>query len=294
MILTKFLTRPISHIFSSKIDPETSDNGGPLPDDPKNVVPAKPVTASAASDAAAAKLVATASAAAERRRERAKAAREAKAAEDTVTDNAEKTHTDLGSESINSLAEFSKELESKPDAFVFSTTPEDDTPLDRFSEKVAESIVLDFAKRTRCRFSQAMAGIAKLIQDGGANASKQNLKRTVGDIVFDIVDLRAVITVNSSNGTVRKLAKSLRNSIAALAERNDWKGPLYKDLQRSNPTLEITPTEAVYCNEIHSDNYDPLVPARIREALQRREFEIRKKNSEAPKKKKIGNKKKKK
>lgn len=44
---------------------------------------------------------------------------------------------------------------------------------------------------------------------------------------------------------------------------------------RNEPQLNIDQYEAIYCNEIHSDNYAPTVPAKVREALQRRELRIR-------------------
>ena len=63
--------------------------------------------------------------------------------------------------------------------------------------------------------------------------------------------------------------------IARIALINNWEGPLFKDLARQNPSLTISSPDAVYCSEIHTDNYGPLVPALIREALQRREQKIK-------------------
>jgi len=160
---------------------------------------------------------------------------------------------------------------------------DNDTPSDMLSPEVASTIVEDFARKKGCDKRTALVGIAKLVQDGGANASKTNLKRKIGDIEFDIADLRSSIQYNNKSGTVRKLAKTLRSIIASIASLNDWPGPLTKDLMRAEPQLQISSQDAIYCNEIHSDNYDPVVPPQVREALQRREIRFREKSIMNPK-----------
>lgn len=171
-------------------------------------------------------------------------------------------HTDL------IFATDSRETEIKPD-----TIPPAETT----------KIVKTLAEKYRTTETCVLAGIAKLVQDGGTNASKKQLKRTVNNIEFDINDIRSTILLHYKSGTVRKLAKTLRYSISTISSHNKWPGPLVKDLLRLEPQLSISPEDAIYCCEIHSDNYNEKVPPTIREALQRREQKIREQNKNQPK-----------
>ncbi len=155
---------------------------------------------------------------------------------------------------------------------------ESESRTDSIPPAEAVKIVKAFAEKYKTTTQTALAGITKLVQDGGTNASKKQLKRTVNRVEFDIADLRSAITFHHKSGTVRKLAKSLRSSIAYIAAINNWPGPLVRDLLRAEPQLDISLQEEIYCCEIHSDNYNPDVPARIREALQRREQKLRDQN----------------
>jgi hypothetical protein len=152
---------------------------------------------------------------------------------------------------------------------------EQEIKLDRIPEDSAKKIVKSFAEKNQTTEHNALAGITKLVQDGGTNASKKELKRTINGTVFDIKDLRDAINYHYRGGTVRKLAKTLRKAITLIAVANSWPGPLVKDLQRLEPQLVLSPRDAVFCCEIHSDNYDLYIPAKIREALQRREQKVR-------------------
>jgi len=178
------------------------------------------------------------------------------------------------------ISELIKEVQQNQDLYrVDPTSATEETPPDKLSSEIASKIISDFARKCNCNVRTATIGIARLVQEGGANASKTNLKRIVNDITFDITDLRQTIQYHTKSGTVRKLAKTMRDIIAAIATVNGWPGPLYKDLMRNEPQLNIDASESVWCNEIHSDNYEPQVPARIREALQRRELRIRENTS---------------
>lgn len=146
---------------------------------------------------------------------------------------------------------------------------------DEFDNKLLKDIILDFSNKYNTDQLTALVAITKIIQDGGTNACIQNMTRKIKGIEFELSDLRQVIKLHDEFGTVRKLAKSIRKIIVTIARTNNWPGPLYKDLQRINPTMIISNADAVWCSEFNSDNYDPNMPAKIREALQQREQRIR-------------------
>lgn len=151
----------------------------------------------------------------------------------------------------------------------------DKRSLDELDEKTAKDILNNFANKYNTSLGTALIAITKFVQDGGSNSSRPNMTRKINNIEFELSDLRQVIRLYDKFGTVRKLAKTLRRVIAAIAINNNWPGPLFKDIQRINPTLVISDKDAVYCSEFNSDNYDVDMPARIREALQQREQKIR-------------------
>lgn len=152
---------------------------------------------------------------------------------------------------------------------------EDKKSKDELDDKVVKDIVLNFANKYNTDQSTSIIAITKFVQDGGTNTSRPNMTRKINGIEFELLDLRQIIKLHDKFGTVRKLAKSLRKVIATIAIVNNWPGPIYKDLQRINPSMIISDTDATYCSEFNVDNYDSEMPARIREALQQREQRIR-------------------
>jgi hypothetical protein len=175
--------------------------------------------------------------------------------------------------------------ETNTDEIIVETKEEEtETRTDTIPIAETTKIVNSIAEKYQTTTILALTGITKLVQDGGTNATKKQLKRTVNNIEFDINDLRSTIQFHYKPGTVRKLAKTIRDTIAHIAKLNNWTGPLVRDLQRLEPQLIISPEDSIYCCEIHSDNYSPQVPAIIREALQRREKTIRDQNRAQPSK----------
>jgi hypothetical protein len=183
-------------------------------------------------------------------------------------------------------------MEAPAEELIFETDQLEETnKSDTISPSDTQKIVTFLAQRYNTTKHTTLADIAKLIQDGGTNATKKQLVRTINGIVFDMNDLRSVIQFHVKTSTVRKLAKSLRSSITKLSLDNNWAGPLVRDLQRLEPQLQIGPGYSVYCYKIHTDNYAPEVPVKIREALQRREQKILDQNrQQAPNKKTKGKK----
>lgn len=164
-------------------------------------------------------------------------------------------------------------------------TPDPDEelgPKDQLPPNVAQKIVQAYAIQNDVTEKTALMAITRLVQEGGTNSSKPNLKKSINGHIFDLNDLRKQIQVHSKTGTVRKLAKTLRNIIAHIALINNYPGPLFKDLIRTEPELKITQRESIFCNEIHSDNYNVNVPPKIREALQRRETLLREQRLQIP------------
>jgi hypothetical protein len=152
---------------------------------------------------------------------------------------------------------------------------EDKKNKDELDDKTLKEIIYNMANKYNTDHKTALIAITKFVQDGGTNTSRPNMTRRINNIDFELSDLRQIIRVYDKFGTVRKLAKSLRKVIATIAKVNNWSGPIYKDLQRINPTMIISDNDAVYCSEFNVDNYDTEMPARIREALQQREQKIR-------------------
>lgn len=146
---------------------------------------------------------------------------------------------------------------------------------DELEEKTAKDIIVSFANKYNTDVKTALIVITKFVQDGGSNSSRPNMSRKIGEITFELSDLRQSIRLHDKFGTVRKLAKTIRKIIAYIAKVNKWQGPLCKDIQRLNPVLVMSEEDMVYCAEFNSDNYDPDMPPRIREALQQREQKIR-------------------
>lgn len=153
--------------------------------------------------------------------------------------------------------------------------PVEEIPKDVLSTETTKRIIRDFAQKNQTTITNALIGITKLVQDGGTNSGKPRFSVTINEIKFDLGDLRNIIKLHTPEGTVRKLAKTLRETIAYIAVTNSWSGPLYKELQRQDPTYRIEAVDTPYCCEIHTDNYSTSVPPKIREALQERERRLR-------------------
>lgn len=171
---------------------------------------------------------------------------------------------------------FGEILNEDTSNFLIPKDPDEETgPKDQIPHNTTKEIVEGFAKHYKVPQNVALMAITRLVQDGGTNSSKPNLKRNVRGVTFDLEELRRQIQIHTKTGTVRKLAKTIRNVIAHISLINQYPGPLYRDLLRTEPTLQINSNDAVFCNEIHSDNYDVMVPPQVREALQRRETRLR-------------------
>lgn len=191
---------------------------------------------------------------------------------------------------------FAKKSENPP---ADSPTPESDSPLDQVQtlddlknldpqalkvqsdqsqkkidtlpQDQVDEVIRQFAQKSGTTPGLATIGIAALCQAGGTNAGNPSLKRTINGIVFDLQVLRGVVSYVTDKGTVRQLAKSMRNVIAKISIANDWPGPLANALVKEFPDKKFDSTDLVYAAEFHDDNRNPEFPVAVAEALAIRE-----------------------
>lgn len=163
------------------------------------------------------------------------------------------------------------DIKNNKNKYVFNS--EETIQTDFLESEECIQIIKKYAALHNLPFDLTIAGITKLIQNGGTNQSKQNLIVKVNNVDFELNKLRNILQSHNKTLTVRKFAKGARNLIISIALNNNWPGPLTKELARINPNLKITPEIAPWCNEIHSDNYE--CPNEIRDALIRREEQLK-------------------
>lgn len=162
--------------------------------------------------------------------------------------------------------------------------------LDSMEPEQCLEVIQKYSTMHNLPLELTIAGITKLIQDGGTNQSKKNLTVLISNKEFELNKLRDILKSIDKTYTVRKFAKGARDIIIKVALINEWPGPLTKELSRVNQNLTITPSLAPWCLEIHSDNYN--CPNEIRDALVRREEQLKLflKTREVPNNKKLKNK----
>jgi hypothetical protein len=164
-----------------------------------------------------------------------------------------------------------KDIVQNKDKYLFES--EESIQTDYLESEECMSIIKKYTTLYDVPFDIALAGITKLVQNGGTNQSKQNLIVKVNNTEFDLNKFRSLLQSHNKTLTVRKFAKGARKLIVSIAINNQWPGPLTKELARINANLIITPELAPWCNEIHSDNNE--CPNEIRDALIRREEQLK-------------------
>lgn len=144
--------------------------------------------------------------------------------------------------------------------------------IDILPSTTVDEVVRQYAQKSGTTPGLATVGIAALCQAGGTNAGNPSLKRTINKIAFDLQTLREVIKfVTDNKGTVRQLAKSMRDVIAKIAMANDWQGPLANALVKEFPDMEFNSNDLIYAAEYHDDNRNIEFPANVSKALALRE-----------------------
>lgn len=148
--------------------------------------------------------------------------------------------------------------------------------IDILPRETVNEIVRQFAQKSDTTPGVATAGIAALCQAGGTHAGNPSLKRNINGITFDLQTLRGVVEyVTSRKGTVRQLAKSMRDAIAAISMANDWPGPLANAFVKEFPEEQFNSSDLVYAAEYHDDNRNPEFPPVIAKCLAIREARAR-------------------
>ena len=143
--------------------------------------------------------------------------------------------------------------------------------IDTLPPDQVEEVIRQFAQKSGASSGLATVGIAALCQAGGTNANNPSLKRIINGVVFDLQVLRGVVSYVTEKGTVRQLAKSMRDAIARISLVNDWPGPLANALVKEFPDKKFDSTDLIYAAEYHDDNRNPEFPPAIAEALAIRE-----------------------
>lgn len=207
-----------------------------------------------------------------------KAAAEKEAEDKQAAENAEATPTENttssgepDSSAINNLKS-PEDFENMDPNLLKVQSDQSQKKIDTLPRDTVDEIIRQFAQKSETSGGLAMVGIAALCQAGGTNAGNPSLKRTINGKVFDISILRDVVSyVTNNKGTVRQLAKSVRNAIAAISIANDWQGPLANALVKEFPDMKFDSTELVYAAEYHDDNRSENFPKNIADALAIRE-----------------------
>lgn len=210
-----------------------------------------------------------------------------------MTDQTEQStitsYPNIGEKNLLSIL---KDIKEKKEKYTFVGQEEEIS--DKMNAETCNEIITNLSFEMKCPKQEVLYAVTKMIQSGGTNASKKAMIVTVNLKELSLGNLRQVITKYDKFGTVRKFAKGIRDIVIAIAITNQLPGPLFKDLRRNNPEMEFEENWPCWCNEIHSDNYDPECPAQIREALQRREqllrTNIRSQNTSIPQRKSKGRK----
>lgn len=176
------------------------------------------------------------------------------------TQNNEQLNTNFIENIENTINDISQQYK-----FIVNTTDPISTKKDTLTIEEANKIIGTFASTANSDINTAFAAITALCQSGGTNKSTANIKKTINGITFELDTLRNTIKLITKDGTVRKLAKTIRDSIVAIASINDWPGPLAKVISKENPETQYTTGDLIWAAEYHDDN--PKAPENIRKAL---------------------------
>lgn len=190
---------------------------------------------------------------------------------------------------IENLEEFEQVLKESKEEFKVNMIEETPRKKDFLEKDKTNEIIQSFAKKSNAEFSETIIGIAALIQGGGTNASIPPFIRSINGKDYDLKTLREVVSFETSNkGTIRQLAKSMRDVIYEIALRNDWLGPLSKALQTEYPEEKFTTLDLVAASEIHEDNPNPRLPQNVIRCLKDRaqKIKVQRQNEQTKKKQK--------
>jgi hypothetical protein len=174
------------------------------------------------------------------------------------------------------LEKIEKELTENPSQFSVSLTDASPNKKDFLNKELSNKIIKVFADKSGCTENLAVIGITALVQAGGTNASMPPITKVINGKKFDLKVLRECVAfVTEKKGTVRQLAKSMRNIIHRIALQNGWPGPLAIMLTKEYPEAEFTTLDLITAAEFHEDNMEEYMPSKVREALVDRAKKLR-------------------
>lgn len=182
----------------------------------------------------------------------------------TVASNTSNTQNDILGNIEELLAKDPEKLNASP------------KKKDSLSKVQTNKILKLFADKSQTTESLAVVGITALVQGGGTNASMSPITRIVNGQKFELKVLRdCVAFVTEKKGTVRQLAKSMRQIIYKIALQNSWIGPLANTLKKEYPYTQWESMDFILAAEFHEDNMDSYMPPKVREAWVDREQKLR-------------------
>lgn len=190
------------------------------------------------------------------------------------------------------LSQIEQLLSNNSKQFLASSVS-DDRPvkLDSLTREDANKIISLYSQKSDTGIKEAMIGITALVQAGGTNSSIPPFTRTINGTKFDLKTLRETVAfVTDKKGTVRQLAKTLRDNIYKIAVENSWLGPLAKSLQTEYPDKKFSPTDLVGAAEFHEDNLSSYITEDLRAALRDRSQKMQALRAQKPSQKKQGKK----
>lgn len=168
------------------------------------------------------------------------------------------------------------ELVANISQFTASSLDESPKKKDFLKKEISNKIIKVFADKSGCSENLAAIGIAALVQAGGTNSSMPPITKVINGKKFDLGVLRDCVKfVTEKKGTVRQLAKSMRNIIHKIALHNGWPGPLAKYIVKQNPEVEFSTLDLIAAAEFHEDNMEQYMPSNVRDALVDRAKKLR-------------------
>jgi hypothetical protein len=168
------------------------------------------------------------------------------------------------------------QLAQNPTTFTASMVDAAPKKLDSLTREQTNKIIKLFADKSNTTENLAVVGITALVQGGGTNSSMPPITRVVNGQKYELKTLRDCVSfVTEKKGTVRQLAKSMRNIIYKIALQNSWLGPLASALRKEYPESQFDQLELVLAAEFHEDNMEPYMPLKVREALVDRAQKLR-------------------
>jgi predicted house-cleaning noncanonical NTP pyrophosphatase (MazG superfamily) len=166
------------------------------------------------------------------------------------------------------MGQIQQQLAENPKEFSASVADAPPKKIDSLSREQANKVIKVFAEKSNTTVRQAVIGISSLVQAGGTNASIPPITKVVNGQKFELRILRdCVAFVTEKKGTVRQLAKTMRDVIYEIASQNGWQGPLATALKKEYPEKEFTAHELMAAGEFHEDNMEPYMPKKVRDAL---------------------------